>query len=534
MKIDIHVHTRKIKSGDAETRNINAERFGEIIENLDVGILAITNHNHFDKVQFAAFEIAAAGHCQIWPEIELDILEDDKRAHLIVIANPKKAEAFDKKITALLTGKSPDTFSISIQETVTVFDELDPIYIAHFHSKKPNLGDGEIELLGRLVANPKRILKEASNAISAGIYISHGHNSISGSDIQDWDQYAVQSKDLPELRLPVESFEQFCLLLEKDQATIDSILNKKTRESVDIVPFSAAEIIKIDIYNDINILFGSKGTGKTEILDNLSKYFNTKGHKTNVYKSNDQHLNDVFSLKSNSLSVIPADLQLEECIDKIEFLKKVTEEEITSITKYHSHFSVQETNKISHKLKIKNITIEDESQPNRKLDEVNRLLVEFREFRSKLEDNERLTEYIEVELIRETITYVDKIIAKLQEQTEAKFVDVKRIHLLNHIIETFIREIAKKTGQPRKPIKTGFVEYASNRIKIEVAARDIINVINVELSPYKQYVGSLGEKGELYCRTQLKFQTGGITDGGYWTIQGIRKMPQKEFVNAII
>ncbi len=165
-------------------------------------------------------------------------------------------------------------------------------------------------MLSSLVANQKRILKEASNAISAGIYISHGHNSIYGSDIQDWDQYTVQSKDLPELRLPVESFEQFCLLLEKDQATIDTILNKKIKESIDIVPFTAAEIIKLDIYNDINILFGSKGTGKTEILDTLSKYFNAKGHKTNVYKSNDQHLNDVFSIRSNNLSVLPSDLQL--------------------------------------------------------------------------------------------------------------------------------------------------------------------------------------------------------------------------------
>lgn len=534
MKIDIHVHTRKIKSGDAETRNIEADKFGEIIKNTDVGILAITNHNHFDAVQYTALCTAAAGHCQIWPGIELDILEDGKRAHLIVIANPKKAEAFEKKVAALLTGKSSNTFSISILETIMAFDELGPIYIAHYHSKKPNLGDAEIELLGSLVANPKRILKEASNAISAGIYISHGHNCIYGSDIQDWDQYVVQSKDLPELRLPVESFEQFCLLLEKDQTTIDTILKKKIKESIDIAPFTAAEIIKLDIYNDINILFGSKGTGKTEILDTLSKYFNAKGHKTSVYKSNDQHLNDVFSVKSNSLSVLPADLQLEECIDKIEFLKKVTEEEITSITKYQSHFSVQETNKISQKLKIKTVTIEDESQPNRKLEEVNGLLVDFKEFRLKLRDNERLNEYIEEELIQETIVSIDKIITKLQAQTERKFVDAKSIRLLNHIIETFIREIAKKTGQPQKPTKTGFAEYASNRIKIEVATRDIINTISVEILPYKRYAGSLGEKGELYCSTQLKFQTGGFTDGSYWTIQGIRKTLQKEFVNSII
>ena len=60
------------------------------------------------------------------------------------------------------------------------------------------------------------------------------------------------SKTLPELRLPVESFEQFCLLLEKDEATINTILDKKVKENIEIAPFSAAELIRLDIYNDIN------------------------------------------------------------------------------------------------------------------------------------------------------------------------------------------------------------------------------------------------------------------------------------------
>ncbi len=80
--------TKYFRSGDPETRNIEAEKFGEIIKNTEVGILAVTNHNHFDDVQYAALEAVAAGHCQIWPGIELDIIEDGKRAHLIIIASP--------------------------------------------------------------------------------------------------------------------------------------------------------------------------------------------------------------------------------------------------------------------------------------------------------------------------------------------------------------------------------------------------------------------------------------------------------------
>lgn len=54
----------------------------------------------------------------------------------------------------------------------------------------------------------------------------------------NWDNYIEHSNDLPELRLPVESFEQFCLLLEKDEEfTINTILDKKSKESIELFPF---------------------------------------------------------------------------------------------------------------------------------------------------------------------------------------------------------------------------------------------------------------------------------------------------------
>ena len=89
MKIDVHVHTRKVKSGDATTRNIEASEFIDIIKNTDVKILAITNHNHFDLKQYEEFRDGVSTDCQIWPGIELDILENGIRAHLLIICNPK-------------------------------------------------------------------------------------------------------------------------------------------------------------------------------------------------------------------------------------------------------------------------------------------------------------------------------------------------------------------------------------------------------------------------------------------------------------
>ena len=88
MKIDIHVHTRKTKQGDAPTREITPEKFSKIVLSTDVKILAITNHNVFDLQQFNQMEVGLDGAVQIWPGIELDVIDDGKRSHLIVIVSP--------------------------------------------------------------------------------------------------------------------------------------------------------------------------------------------------------------------------------------------------------------------------------------------------------------------------------------------------------------------------------------------------------------------------------------------------------------
>jgi predicted ATPase len=529
MKIDIHTHTRKIKSGDPNTREIDPQRFGEIIRNTEVKILAITNHNFFDLVQYRACSVATSGICDIWPGIELDILENGRRAHLLVIADPEKVETFNERIERITKNTNPDAFTISIGDTVAAFDDLDCIYIAHYHTKKPSLSDKEIEILTQLTSNPKRILKEAANAISAGIYISHGHNSIFGSDVQDWEDYVRLSEELPDLRLPVESFEQFCLLLEKDEATIITLLDKKMKENIDVTPFGVAEMVRVDIYNDINVFFGSKGTGKTQILEALSTYFNGRGHKTSVYKSNDRHVNDVFDVRGNQFAVQLSSLGIDECKEEIAFLKQATEEEVTSVIKYYQHYAVQETNKNSLRLKIKSIAIQDDAESDRNLTEVGSLTNQIKEFGKFLQDNDSLKKYVDEGLIGEAIVIIGKISASLRRGIATNFNESKSIKLLNHIVKVFIAEISKKTGQPEKPTKTGFADYAKNRIKIEMAVRKILENINASIAQRKEYIGSLGEKGSLYCQTNLKIQNGHVIDSNYRNLGAATKKPQKNF-----
>lgn len=534
MKIDIHAHTKKCKEGDSENRNIDAEKFDKIIRQTDVRILAITNHNHFDLIQYQQIANKVKDLCLIWPGIELDVLEDGRKSHLIVIVNPKNADTFSKEVNRLLQGNSADNFTLSLEDTVNHFDNLDVIYIAHYQSKKPNLLNEDVIKLMGLVRNEKRILKEATNSISAGIYISHGHNSIYGTDVQNWNEYHIISENLPELRLSVESFEQFCLLLEKDNATIKTILDKKTKETIQLNVFGVAELVDLVIYNDINILFGSKGTGKTEILRAISKHYNDLGFKNEVYESNAKRLEEVFDIKGSNFDEDVESFGIDNCTDEIRRLRGASEKNVTSLSAYLRYFSAEETNRKSKNLKIKNLTAQDESYSKRVFDNIISTYLKFDAFSTSIKSDDQLFEIIGEDLLNELTEILKRIIDKLKSESKTKFIDFRSISFYNQIIQTFVNEISKKTGQPQKPISTGFREYVSNRVKIERDVQKIINNLTKSIIPSSEYVGNLGEKGQLYCQTNLKIQDGSFIDGNYQPIKNVTKNPQKNVANKLI
>ena len=107
MKIDLHCHTKKIKKGDPITRNVSSDVFSEKIQNADVKIVAITNHNAFDLQQYNELKDKVRENCDVWPGIELDAFGDQKKKdkpvkfHLIVVANPIEANSFKRVVDEL-------------------------------------------------------------------------------------------------------------------------------------------------------------------------------------------------------------------------------------------------------------------------------------------------------------------------------------------------------------------------------------------------------------------------------------------------
>ena len=160
MKIDLHTHTKKCKSGDAPTREIAAADFCQTITATEVGVIAITNHNVFDLSQFNEILGGLSDGVQVWPGIEIDVVESGVRGHVLVIVSPSRAVEFSQVVEKITEGSTPDDFTTTIEDVLNNFEAFKPIYVAHYKQKTPNISDEALEILIHGTASPGRVIKE--------------------------------------------------------------------------------------------------------------------------------------------------------------------------------------------------------------------------------------------------------------------------------------------------------------------------------------------------------------------------------------
>jgi len=535
VKIDIHTHTRQCKTGDAPTREISPVEFCEKVQSTEVGIIAVTNHNVFDLDQYNRIVDEMDGKCQVWPGIELDVEDEEgNRGHLLVIVSPSMANELSTAVNNICDSSTPDTFITTIQSVLLEFEKLKPLYVAHYKQKKPSITENALEKLISGANNPSRVVKEVTNSIAAGIYISHGHASIYGSDVHDWSTYQEQARLLPDLRLPVESFEHFCLLLEKDPTTINTVLDQKYSENIALTPFDDNESISLRIFNDINVVFGPKGTGKSCILRSLEKHYIECGIDVHVYESASDKLDELFDTKGTDLSIILRTYDIDYCKDEIHELRNLKEVGVTSLSKFVNYFQTVSTNKNAKLIRLKDIEPEESGKPKREFNQFNDAAIVTSKFQNFINTHDAVGKVLDKKERNELNRILEILSERLLENEWNNYSEWKEIKLLNSAIEKLRIEIERKTGSPAKPTTTGFREYARNRMKAELNALKIVDTLDTDVPDLKEPVGSLGsEKGELELVTVLKFQNGTISDSSLKKLKSVNKSSQKTFSNKV-
>lgn len=299
-KIDFHIHTVSTVSDLDFTFSMSMlERY---VKEAHLDAIAITNHNLFNKKQFA--EIRETLDIKVFPGIEIDV----EGTHLLLISDDDELIDFKSKcdqISECIPDKESD---ISVENLKKIFPDLAKYLLIPHYKKKPQVQNSTIKKLDGLVS-----AGEVSGA-KKFIHTLKEENSLVPvyfSDLRISEKLIIPSRqtyinvgdvNISSIKLALKD-KQKVFLTKDDGHSFFNVLNSKLKLST-----------------GLNVIVGERSTGKSYTLDAIAAEYDTEDTKVKYIKQ--------FSL-----------LQKDEDDEK-DFSKRLKISEATITDKYLKEFEV--------------------------------------------------------------------------------------------------------------------------------------------------------------------------------------------------
>lgn len=504
--IDLHCHTIAAKTGDAPTRAVTPELFAEQLSAAGVEIAAVTNHNLFNIDQYRDLVFASKGIAQVWPGAELDVTRDDEHWHMIVVCDPNKAEVFSTELARLVGSKKPDDVMLDFDSVWKTFLPIGALFISHAH-KSPGISDTEMEkIIANAGADKWRLFFEPANLLSVGIMANHGLNMIIGSDVQEWGSYSQSYCEDRQcvLRLDIESFGQFCLLAQRDEAVVETLLGSKGPTIMHASPHSSVHF-DLPIYQDINVIFGQKGTGKTEIIKSIYKEYQRQGTNCSTYFGGQKTSGFDKLLATSDMKRDPSMFGRSNCENEIKAITEWTDETPTAIEKYLMWYITRGNNKKKRRFRLSEA--QDLPVPSstgyEKTKEDSRIIEEFLPQYS----GQGLCSYLDVDDAKELERLLHALSSNVLEKKTELYVDAESARMTNAALEAIKTLIDRKSDTLSKPGKCGLDSFVSRRIELLSLVDSVLKNLAPKTIEQPDYLGKLEDKGTLELVSQWRYLT---------------------------
>lgn len=496
MKIDFHCHTKAIKSGEKVTRNINASDFKKTINSANVKMVAITNHNYFNKEEFSDFKKEINGDFILLPGIELDVIGiDSDKGHVVLIYDDTDLDNFANKIQELLNDTHPNDFKIDADKLITFINDVNCIVMAHYY-KPAALSEKTINKIRDNINDSFRFFYEPSDYRTLGIMINHNYRALKGTDLKDWNDY--QKQDFATIKLDIDSYKQLMFFLKKDISVIETLLNRRETHNINIA-YLKDEIEPVVFYDDINVFFGTKGTGKTESINKIKTHFYNKGKNISYYSPNNSQdkLDEKLkvSLEEKKLATYGRD----NCESELETISKWSETNVTQFVDYYNYVKYKDSNENKKKMKI--VDIKSMMGYNAKA------LIEIKDEHSNALNIIGNISKIKLDkyLNKEEITQLNNILLKLNLGINKDyclcFDEKSAVNLTNFSVSSIKKTVEKKTETKTIPSETGFTSYSKNLFCLENNMNKIISNFDFKTETDVEFVGMLEENKRLDKKT---------------------------------
>jgi len=501
VRIDLHCHTKATKKGDSQKRNVTPDKFKLKVEAANVSIVGITNHNEFDLDQYLELKKSVEGIADVWPGAELDINGfDNGHWHMLILGDPLTVDVFDRKMKQLFRNTTPNGFSCSFDDAWSLFKNDSVIFIPHCHDKRPCVSENEIDRIRNTTDDDWRVFYEPSTFTTVGIWSNHGRSMLIGSDVQDWDNYG--GCNFAELRLPVTNFSQFCLLAQRDTAVIKTLLDEKNPNSIVVHPHSGVDVT-IPIYEDINILFGQKGTGKSEIIKSLNNSLLGNGLSVVYYSGalNISQFNEL--MKTTTVIREPGVFARDSGSEAFSFIQEWKDVSPSPLKNYLAWGTTRNNNHKKERLRITECSslMEKNSQNYLKVKGDYRTIVEFQ----RAVKDQGLLSYLEESKRNLFIDLIKQMAQNVKNMAVKEYIDYQSILYANRSLEAIKQSADKKSDTQSKPSSTNFLTFANKRIELRNNLTRIRTNLNPDERTSREFLGTLEEKGELYIISRYKY-----------------------------
>ncbi|WP_127942659.1 AAA family ATPase [Mycoplasma sp. ATU-Cv-703] len=548
MRINLHQHTLSIKNGESPNRNLDiskdktVEKFISNLENWDVGIVAITNHNWFDLKQFNFLEKKLKEkNILLLPGVELDIEDSEGHRHnLTIIVDNKHKNEWSNFVIKLVEGKTKaknckvkiSELKKHVQTEKTLFSNSIFLLPSRQKGNKKTSYEGDLpkEDLNILQSFSHFWFWETSSLSSTYILAFEEKPAILGSDEKD----VLEPKygKLPDIKLKIDSYHNLIKFFKRDKSFITSKLKEKNATSIEIKPKEWKNPLKLILYEDVNVIIGPRASGKSDILKAIcEKIKEEKGEDYKVYDPN-------FSfdkLIENKTSQFSNKLDLEKKLETINFYAKNMEHlnSKSNIKNYKQIVEHYKNYKPNQYKKLLNLTLSTDMLRNKK--DYEKKESRWSEFDENINHIKGVNKIIEKnsedDTIKKHYPLITGILKKLFEiEFELYKVFYNQVNVA-HICDKLFSEIKKLLEQSKMffalPNQLGIHEKFSAREELFDSVSKVLNKEEYETS--KLELGEVSDKKKLFVKRKYKILKGNKKDG----YENLNKRSPKDCKNLI-
>ncbi len=345
------------------------------------------------------------------------------------------------------------------------------------------------------------VILEPGKMQTMGIINAHDELSLIGSDVKDWSKY--NKYELPEIKFRISSFKKFYELANNPSVFVDNYLKETKSYKIPVQVNGSTLTDSIEIFKDINIIFGEKGSGKTVLLkEYIYPFLKEEGFNIFLHEGKDYNEQYKDIIKNFENSVEKNENLIKGIEEHFDFITNYYEQKpLNSIEKfkaYHSNKSANKNAKLIKKIDShfsNNNTETFESifnAFNLDLDKINEVKTINNRIREDIGNSQLLIEQLNLlkkDLISSTIKKYKNIF--IGENTEAFLTSLKL-------------SVQKKTGKESKPNNLGLSKLVSQRLnRANKNQRLIQDLENIKESKTHK-LGYIPNKGQVNITTGIE------------------------------